>query len=322
MELVVNKIKNNMPLLSIIIPAYNAAEQIGRCLGSILNSMKQCTQNYSVEVIVVNDGSLDNTVEKVNTYINDFDGKLSLINKENGGVSSARNCGIQNAHGKYLYFMDSDDEISIHFFEVLLSRIVREESDVYIFGFTIVDDNKRIIYLPNDSDDLLNKFLLGKKKIAIWSIVCISDLFKTIRFDEQTYYAEDIEVISRILVVAKKIEVINEALYVYYMDNPTSAMHKKISVKNLSSIAAHQRIYFFLEKQGVTKRTLRSASNLMLSRYYIWKKKVLKTKDADLINKLSDFKSLDNITPRFQLNKFYFYNIICYCRYHFTLFNK
>jgi len=317
MELVVNKKTNNMPFLSIIIPAYNAAEQIDRCLGSILNSMKQGPQGISVEVIVVNDGSLDNTAEKVNSYINDFGGKLFLINKENNGVSSARNCGIKNAHGDYLYFMDADDEMSQSFFCVLLPKLTNNVIDVYIFGFTIVSNKGKSIYYPKATSNLLNRYLLGKQKIAIWSIVCKKKFFDELLFDEDTYYAEDIEVISKVLYFAKAIEVIKESLYVYFIDNPSSAMHKKISEKNLTSIDAHRRIYQFLKDNNSPMEMRKSAKNLMLSRYYLWKKRVSESNDIGLKSRMADYNDLLAVIPPLQCNKFFAYSFACYCKYHY-----
>jgi glycosyltransferase involved in cell wall biosynthesis len=306
-----------MPILSIIIPAYNVAKQIDRCLGSIINSMKQGSQNIPIEVIVVNDGSLDNTADKVNTYINDFNGKLLLINKENNGVSSARNCGIKNANGRYMYFMDADDEISQDFFSVLLPKLINGVKDVFLFGFTIVSNKGRSIYYPKATSNLLDLFLLGKQKIAIWSIVCKRDFFEGLLFDEGTYYAEDIEVISKVLYLAKAIEVINKPLYVYYINNPSSAMHKKISERNLTSIDAHRRIYQFLVDSNAPIKMKKSAKNLMLSRYYLWKKKVDKSNDIDLKNKMADYDDLLAVTPPLQCNKFYLFSLAYYCKYHY-----
>lgn len=312
------------PLLSIIIPAYNAEKHIGRCLDSILRSLSIVSPKTMspVEILVVNDGSVDNTTEKVNVYIKDFGGALVLINKENNGVSSARNRGIENAKGEYLYFMDSDDEISLDFFDKVLQKLEQNNSDIFFFGFKIVSEKGIRCYLPQNVPNMLNQFLLGNQKIAIWSIICKKEIYNCIKFDEDTYYAEDIEVISKILFLTKKREVIEEALYVYYLDNPSSAMNRKLSKKNLTSIAAHQRIYTFLKDHGAEKIVLRSASNLLLSRYYLWKQKVLESKDNELYSNLSEFEPLNEIIPSFQFNKYYIYNLINYCKYHFFSIKK
>ena len=87
--------------LSVIIPAYNAEKEIGKCIDSILN-----TNHTDFEVIVVNDGSTDNTKQILNSYL---DSHLIKIHKENEGVSVARNVGIKNATGDYVLFVDADD---------------------------------------------------------------------------------------------------------------------------------------------------------------------------------------------------------------------
>ena len=90
------------PLISIIVPVYNCEEYIEKCIDSILH---QTYQNF--EVIVINDGSKDNTLEKLKKYINK--NKITIISIENNGVSNARNLGIKNSKGDYICFIDSDD---------------------------------------------------------------------------------------------------------------------------------------------------------------------------------------------------------------------
>lgn len=297
-------------MLSIIIPAYNAASHISRCLDSIINSIKQLPQDVPVEIIVVNDGSKDNTTEIVGAYQAVLGKRLVLINKSNEGVSSARNCGINEARGEYLYFMDSDDEISSSFFPLLLPILAQKSSDVFVFGFTLVSGNKKRDFIPKQSQDLLSKYLEGKRRVAIWSIVCNRHIFDTIRFDEHTFFGEDIEVVSKVLFHANKIEVISDSLYSYYSDNPYSAMHNKVSEKNLTSIAAHIRIYEYMISMGASKRTINAAKNLMLTIYYRRKNRVIKSQDKELLSKLRCYAELERIHPAFQLSKYYLYSIV------------
>ena len=90
------------PLISIIVPVYNCEEYIEKCIDSILH---QTYQNF--ELIVINDGSKDNTLEKLKKYINK--NKITIISIENNGVSNARNLGIKNSKGDYICFIDSDE---------------------------------------------------------------------------------------------------------------------------------------------------------------------------------------------------------------------
>lgn len=110
---------NENPLISVIVPAYNASKYINDCVKSVLN---QDYQNF--ELIVVNDGSKDNTLELLNKLA-DTDERIIVIDKKNGGVSTARNAGLEKARGEYIAFLDSDDT----FLENSLSSFISEIND-------------------------------------------------------------------------------------------------------------------------------------------------------------------------------------------------
>lgn len=121
--------------LSIVIPAYNAEKYIGRCLDSILN------QDYhnEVEIIVVNDGSTDSTGNLLNDYSSQFPDLIRIISKENGGVSSARNTGIDAATGEWIWFCDADDYICKNGLSYVLDHFVDNDIEVCSFGGIALD---------------------------------------------------------------------------------------------------------------------------------------------------------------------------------------
>ena len=126
--------------ISFIIPAYNVESYIERCIESI------CNQNFSIhlyEVIVVNDGSTDNTLSIIKSLIAKYQGhKIILIDKPNGGLSSARNIGISQATGKYVWFVDSDDYIANNCLEHIYQNIQKyNELDVFAFNMIYIYDN-------------------------------------------------------------------------------------------------------------------------------------------------------------------------------------
>ena len=109
-----------MPKISVIVPVYNTEKYIERCLKSLLE------QRYNdYEIIVVNDGSLDNSEEVINMYIKNYGDKIKYYVKPNGGLSDARNYGIQKATGDYICFVDSDDYIESELFEKLSSYVLQ-----------------------------------------------------------------------------------------------------------------------------------------------------------------------------------------------------
>lgn len=138
------------PLISIIIPIYNVENYLKHCLESL---ERQTLKDF--EVILVNDGSTDNSLSICKIYSSLLP-NCQIIEQTNQGVSSARNTGIQHASGSYLYFMDSDDWLDIYFIETLINEINKEDFDVFIFGF-----NK-----ANASGSLIHK-ILPKNELTI-----------------------------------------------------------------------------------------------------------------------------------------------------------
>ena len=128
-----------MPKYSVIVPVYNAEEYLDKCLNSIL---KQTNQDF--EVICINDGSTDKSLDILNKYKDD----IIIINEENSGVSIARNNGVKKASGKYLVFVDSDDYLENKLLEKV-DNVSKNNPDIIRFGNIEIDDeNKNIIYGP------------------------------------------------------------------------------------------------------------------------------------------------------------------------------
>ena len=124
------------PKVSIIVPAYNTEKYINKCLTSLIN------QTYkNIEIIVVNDGSTDNTKEIVENFAYS-DYRIKLFNIENSGVSNARNFAIKNSTGNYIAFVDSDDYISSNYIEIMLSCALENNLDLVCCNFQKISENK------------------------------------------------------------------------------------------------------------------------------------------------------------------------------------
>lgn len=121
-------------LLSIIVPVYNVEKYLQRCLGSVIPQLTQ-----QCEVIIIDDGSTDQSSQLCDEY--GYSEQVRVFHKQNGGLSSARNKGIQEARGKYLLFLDSDDYIEKNSIEKILELIKCENSDIFVICSWIVDDN-------------------------------------------------------------------------------------------------------------------------------------------------------------------------------------
>lgn len=115
------------PKVSVIVPVYNVEKYLKQCLDSIVN------QTYkNLEIIIVNDGTKDNSMKIVEEYLQDK--RIKVINKENGGLSSARNRGIEEATGEYISFVDSDDYIDLNLYNTIVSEMLSRE-EIYIFNY-------------------------------------------------------------------------------------------------------------------------------------------------------------------------------------------
>ena len=152
--------------LSIIIPAYNVEEYIIKTINSLIN---QTIKQY--EIIVIDDGSTDNTyfiVDKMlkSSCISDY----KIIRKENGGVSSARNLGIEESSGQYIMFLDGDDYISEELVENIYKYIDKKEYDILLWGFNQVTEDGKTIYSYSDKYDYYFSEMTGTE--ALRRIIC------------------------------------------------------------------------------------------------------------------------------------------------------
>ena len=170
-------------LISVIIPVFNVEKYLERCIKSIIN------QTYkNLEILLINDGSTDKSIEICNRYL-EIDNRIVLLNKENGGLSSARNLGIDKAKGEYISFVDSDDFIHELMYETLVSNLEKNDCDISIiesldviedkdFIFELKNNNNSIVYSKEES---IANYLDGKF-IPAWGKLYRKELFESIRF--------------------------------------------------------------------------------------------------------------------------------------------
>lgn len=161
----------NKPLISIIVPAYNSEASICRCVESIL---QQTFEN--LELIIINDGSTDNTEELCLKYTNDS--RVRLINKQNGGVSSARNRGIEEAAADYIIFADSDDYFVPTTCEILINAMMKNQSDFCLAGFNLmIEGNQVAEFIP--SSGIQNRSYTINDLKDVFGYIYISNLFNS-----------------------------------------------------------------------------------------------------------------------------------------------
>lgn len=194
---------NKTPLLtiSIIIPAYNYAHTLERAILSVYNQI-----DSTCELIVINDGSTDNTENVLARYRNS-DKNITLISKENGGPASARNVGIAHAKGSYLIFLDADDELYPNAISNIYKQLPQMTNSQFIIGahYSIHQDHKIKLHTPNQlpihNYDKLKAYLIDKT-ISISNGACLmhESIFKHYQYPEHLRNSEDISMFAFVLV--------------------------------------------------------------------------------------------------------------------------
>lgn len=229
------------PKLSVIVPVYNTEEYLPACIDSLLN------QTYkNLEVICVNDGSKDNSLSILNQY-KEKDNRVVVIDKQNGGVSSARNVGISAATGDYISFLDSDDYIDLDAYESCMDKIVNTNADILTFGYT--QEPSKSVYIPLEDKTYdpieclkneLEQNCTVTNKIIKRSIFVDND----IRFAEDVAYGED-DLLIKMLLPHSKVVIGNPKPYYHYVQRESSAESTYTNEKRL--VSAVNRCKHFAE---------------------------------------------------------------------------
>lgn len=203
------------PIISIIVPVYNVEKYLCRCIDSIL---AQTIKNY--ELILVDDGSTDNSGKICDDYQKKKE-QIVVIHKENGGLSSARNAGINIASGKYLGFVDSDDFIDNDMYEFLYNNIIKEDAEMSVCGSFDCYDGKisKILnsyYKVMNQEEAIKCILDGK----IAGASACNKLYKREIFNDIRYpigkTSEDAFVIIELLMKCNKIVISSKQKYYYF----------------------------------------------------------------------------------------------------------
>lgn len=222
---------------SIIIPAYNAEEYIERCLDSVVN---QLYDNY--EIIVINDGSTDNTAEVIERkYLKSgSERNIKLFTIKNAGVSNARNVGLREAKGEYVIFLDSDDWIQPESLITLYQNIISSNCDILILNYLINWGGgkiKKSSFIKKEeiisSECAINYFVSGKISNSPWDKVFRRSIVfdNNLKFPKDIKMGEDAVFVAQFLLYAKKIRLIDMAI-VNYMQN-TAGVTKSPNVQHL-----------------------------------------------------------------------------------------
>lgn len=240
-----------MELISVIVPVYNIEKYLPRCLNSIL---RQSYQN--LEIILVDDGSTDGTVDICERYMPQ-DPRISLIVNAGKGVSSARNVGVRSSHGAYIVMVDSDDYIAPDMIEVLHDALAEKQADMAVCDF-VRGKEEQYVFAPFRGgirtvgpNEVLHRIYLDDhnklRYVVPWIKLYKRELFEGIEYPDGKIF-EDIYTTHKLIAKCATIAVVDWPM-AYYYQRPNSIMNHAFHLKKLDYLGAlEERIQFFHDR--------------------------------------------------------------------------
>ncbi len=217
---------NNFPLISLIIPCYNAEQTLRKCLKSVVG------QTYhNLEIILIDDGSIDGSREIYQEFEKE-DHRIKILKQENSGVAKARNKGTKTATGDYICFVDSDDWVEANYCATLYHLIEKENADIAIVEAAYEDENGKVVFNKPISDE---KVFDGRRALSLlledkviqshpWGKLYKTNLLSNINFPEDLKCFEDYSTLFKIFDKAVKVARTNDKLY-HYIQHSDSLSH-------------------------------------------------------------------------------------------------
>lgn len=238
-----------MHKISIIIPIYNVDKYLSACIETVIHQTYQ-----NLEIILVNDGSTDICPQICDDYAAK-DQRIIVIHKKNGGLSDARNAGMKIATGDYISFVDSDDLLSLDFYQNILNALIKNDADVVECGFVKFEKENELkeVNIKTDifnveiyeTENALLQLLNGPLSIVVWNKMYKKNIVKGIEFpfgkiNEDAFWT------YKIFAKAKKIAKISAPLY-FYRQQSTSIMGADYSLKRLDGLEGQEEMIEFIK---------------------------------------------------------------------------
>lgn len=268
-------------LVSVIVPVYQAEKYIDRCVKSIVE------QTYkNLEIILVDDGSTDNCPEICDQWA-DVDSRIKVIHKENGGLSSARNAGIDMAKGEFFGFVDSDDWIALDLFEKVMRVFDNHNPDIVTFDCNRINENGEIYTTTENIKEgvlsperAIEELLKGNINNYAVNKVYKKQVFEGIRFPVGRLW-EDMAIAYKLLLNAESIYCYPEKLYFYY--SRQDSISKTISGKALGHIFLARYECHIVIKQKYLDLQKYSLSLVALSARRLFDRSLWEEVDSDIL---------------------------------------
>lgn len=260
-------------LISVIIPVYNVERYLRQCVDSVL---AQSYTNY--EILLIDDGSVDDSAQMCDTYA-EQNKNIRVFHKSNGGASSARNIGIKEATGKYIFFLDSDDWLEPTVFEKMITVAKKENADLVFCEAQAIDDEGKIEYIDNYSykeqyptDDSFSTMMnmMDRKEfhVVIWMLLIDREIFtkNSLLFEEGIMY-EDMILSYQLYCLSHRSAHVRQKLYNRRYRSNSVMTSKKTEKNYISAATVYREVSKFRstlpkEKQS-PKHVIRCAFNVL-----------------------------------------------------------
>lgn len=262
-------------LISIILPVYNVEKYIEKAVKSVV---QQTYTNF--ELLVINDGTKDNSIQKIEKFVTDS--RIKILHKENGGLSDARNYGLERAQGDYIYFIDSDDWIEPNLLTLCIDKIEKESVDVVVFGYFLDTEDKngnlistsQVIHEHNEinlnnSNSNMSDNTIGLLGYA-WNKLYSSSFLKkhNFKFEKGVSLVEDILFNTQVFTFIDTIHFVNVPLY-HYSNRPVETLIKTFHKNSFELyLKKNESLKPFLSYWKVNSKNNFLANSLLLGMRY------------------------------------------------------
>ena len=263
-----------MPKISVIIPAYNVEKYVEKNLKSLIDQTF-----YDFEVIIINDGSTDNTEKIIKEVLQDANFQWKLINQDNQGVSAARNRGIIESKGEYICFLDADDYYHPSFLEKMYNKAKENNYDAVFCNYSYVHESGKTIREPKQAkeyfgveltgEEALKQILNGHVYILVFNYICKKKLLNehNISYTKGCTHGEDQEFWMKVFFHAMLVNSVTETL-VYYVKRKGSAVSYN-SLKHFNYVGAMKRVEKYLERQKADSEILSLMKTKRIPQSYV-----------------------------------------------------
>ena len=300
-----SKPNGTMPAVSIVIPVYNIGKYLEKCLDSVV------AQTFpDIEIIIVNDGSTDNSPEIIARYA-DKDSRIVVIDKSNEGLAYARKSGIEAARGTYIYHLDGDDYLEFDAIELLYRKAKEEDADMVVFPFSLdyIESGKSECSIEIAGEHFTNTeffsaIAFSKAHWGVWSYLHKRSLYANdVTFHKGLNYGEDVFLTTQLVYFSSRISVLKSKPLLHYIIRESSITNSRFNEKKARDILLYPSLVndFLKDKPeyGSLQKALGAiriqANNTLLSKRWFKDARTLSRESHAILKQYPDLKRIPQI---------------------------